>query len=542
MYEKEFYQFGSIIQVDNFQEECLQEYDNYLETVIEFKGTKEDIGIIFEKYKDSICRMILTSDKLKDRIMAEERFLVRHDKEFEKTVDISKITDDILNRKDSLNHFEERARIITLLEVANLINCYGMEELEANQEKIKNEIRLGIFEAKTDRYLPKDKLEEIKQRMNIDEVYGAEAIPYIENFELLKKRVQFLRDFTNVPEEIQQLDYLMQQLTIVDTMKVHEDTGMPDLLKQCYSDYEQMNRKMLLSRLNSGDRSVIDDPNDESLLLLHFIPEFNKDDNNNESNKSFDVSQDEFFHEVVAESIKADIKNKYHREYDPKIDSEEAKKMMESFIESRKKPYDLKLRIPLKNRYTNRSLQKVITSPQTNLSCSIARVGALHPHLDRKIAIGLSRVPISAIKTINKGYNGELDRFSFERNSVSFPEVLEHIDKGGTNETLVDWTQVEPAYIMVVKDTELMPIDLLRKAKEYSDMSGLPLKIYDAYEIEKRKNNSIVNDQNQEIEGAYSISDLGMFAQTKSQGDLIRKCKEIIASKEIGGTQNENNK
>ena len=28
-------------------------------------------------------------------------------------------------------------------------------------EKIKNEIRLGIFEAKTDRYLPKDKLEEI---------------------------------------------------------------------------------------------------------------------------------------------------------------------------------------------------------------------------------------------------------------------------------------------------------------------------------------------------------------------------------------------
>lgn len=334
----------------------------------------------------------------------------------------------------------------------------------------------------------------------------------------------------------------MQQLTIVDTMKVHEDTGMPDLLKQCYSDYEQMNRKMLLSRLNSGDRSVIDDPNDESLLLLHFIPEFNKDDNNNESNKSFDVSQDEFFHEVVAESIKADIKNKYHREYDPKIDSEEAKKMMESFIESRKKPYDLKLRIPLKNRYTNRSLQKVITAPQTNLSCSIARVGALHPHLDRKIAIGLSRVPISAIKTINKGYNGELDRFSFERNSVSFPEVLEHIDKGGTNETLVDWTQVEPAYIMVVKDTELMPIDLLRKAKEYSDMSGLPLKIYDAYEIEKRKNNSIVNDQNQEIEGAYSISDLGMFAQTKSQGDLIRKCKEIIASKEIGGTQNENNK
>ena len=102
-------------------------------------------------------------------------------------------------------------------------------------------------------------------------------------------------------------------------MKVHEDTGMPDLLIQCYSDYEQMNRKMILSRLNSDDRSVIDDPKDESLLLLHFIPEINTDDNNNESdksfNKSFDVSQNEFFHKVAAESIRVDIKNKYHREY-----------------------------------------------------------------------------------------------------------------------------------------------------------------------------------------------------------------------------------
>ena len=80
---------------------------------------------------------------------------------------------------------------------------------------------------------------------------------------------------------------------------------------------------------------------------------------------------------------------------------------------------------------------------------------------------------------------------------------------------------------MVVKDTERIPIVLLMKAKEYSNMSGLPLKIYDAYEIENRKNNSVVNDQNPEIEGAYSISDLAMFTQTKSQGDLIRRCKAV---------------
>lgn len=532
MYEKEFDRFGDILKVDNFQKVCLNEYVDYLDTVIKFKGTKEDILLIYEKYKDSILKMVLGSDKLKDRIMTEEGLTIRHDKELEDTVNIPEITENIFERTGRLNAFEERFRNIILLEIAKLINCYGMEELNSNQDRISKEIRLGIFDAKTDIYLPESELEKIQQRINLDEAFGEESIPYIENYELLKKRIQSLREFTRIPEEMQQLDDIIHQLNAVEIMKGQKGNGMLALLKQCYSDYEKINRQMLLARLNTADKKIIDNPNDESLLLLHFIPGFDKES---------DITQAEFFNTATYEWVRTSIEAKYGRKYNPELDSEEASEMMRDYMDSRKNPFDLTSRIPLKNRYTNSFFHNVITAPHTNLSCSIAKIGALHPHLDRKIAIGFSIVPINAIKTINKGYNNALDRFSFERNSVAIPEVLEHIKKGGTNETLVDWTQLQPAYIMVVKDTEKLSEELLVKAEEYSSTSGLPIQIYDAYEIEKRKKNPELSTENQVIEGAYSTSDLAPFVQTKSKGNLLQIIKSMLKAKELGGIQNEHN-
>ena len=532
MYKKEFDDFGNILQIDNFQQVCLDEYDAYLDTIIEFKGTKEDMQSIYQKYKNYLLKMVLSTDELKDKIMIEEKRTIRHDKEFEKSVNMPMVSENIFQRTGDLNHFEERARTIILLEIAKLINFYGMEELDKNQDRISKEIRLGIFSARTDRYLPKTELEKIEQRISLDETFGEESIPYIENYDLLKERILSLREFTKVPEEMQQLDILIQQLNSIHTMLEQKDKGMLPLLKQCYSDYEKINRTILLSRLNVSDEGVIDNPNDESLLLLHFIPDFGE--------KS-DITQDEFFDSAVDDSIKAFIESKYGRKFDPELDSEEASDMLLDYMDSRKNPFDLSSRIPLKNRYTNTSFNYVVTAPHTNLSCSISKIGALHSHLNRKIAIGFSHVPINAIKSINRGYNNALDRFSFERNSVAIPEVLEHIESGGTNETLVDWTQIEPAYIMVVKDTAELSEELLMQVEEYSNTTGLPIRIYDAYEIEKRKKNPELNNENQEIEGAYSATDLAAFTQIKSKDNLLQKIKGILANKELGGTQNEHN-
>ena len=532
MYEKEFDNFGNIIQIDNFQQVCLDEYDDYLDTIIEFKGSKEDIQSIYQKYKDYLLKMVLSTDELKDKIMIEEKRTIRHDKEFEKNVNIQMVSENIFQRTGNLNHFEERARTIILLEVAKLINCYGTEELDKNQDKISKEIRLGIFSARTDIYLPQTELEKIKQRISLDETFGQDSIPYIENYDLLKERILSLRDFTKIPDEIQQLDRLIQQLNSIHTMLKQKNNSMLPLLKQCYSDYEKINRSILLSRLSPPNKKIIDNPNDKSLLLLHFIPDFWK--------KS-DITQDEFFDSVVDECIKAFIESKYDRKFDPELDSKEASDMLLDYMNSRKNPFDLSSRIPLKNRYTNSSFNHVVTAPHTNLSCSISKIGALHPHLARKIAIVFSAVPINAIKTINIGYNNALDRFSFEKNSAAIPEVLEHIENGGTNETLVDWTQIEPAYIMVVKDTAELSEELLMQAEEYRNTTGLPIQIYDAYEIEKRKFNPELNTENQAIEGSYSSTDIGAFAQIKSKSNLLQKIKGILTNKELGGMENELN-
>ena len=535
MYEKKFDDFGNIIQIENFQNVCLEEYDYYLDTVIEFKGTKEDISVIYQKYKNSILNMILNSDMLKDMIMTEEKRTVRHDKEIEETIDFQKIMANIFQEDTTLNPFEKRARIIILLEIAKLINCYGMQELIESQDKISKEIRLGIFDAKTYGCRP---ISELEKRINLSETFGEEAIPYIENYELLKERIQSLRKFTKVPEEMQQIDVLIQKLSAVETLMEQQDSRMLTLLKQCYSDYEKINRKLLLARLNNANKKVIDDPNDESLLLLHFIPDFSQET---------DITQDEFFDEVVTNGIETYIETKYGRKYDKEVDSEEASELLMDYLQSRKNPFDLNLRIPMKNRYTNHSFKDVITKPHTNLSCSIAKIGALHPHLHRKIAIGFSLVPINAIKTINRGYNNTLDRFSFEQNSVSIPEVLEHLEKGGTNETLIDWTQIKPTYIFVVKDTEKISEELLRTAEEYSDITGLPIQIYDAYEIERRKSNPKSNNQIQQenypIVGSYNVSNLAPFAQVRSNGS-VQRIKDIIKTKilGLGGKQDESNK
>ena len=271
----------------------------------------------------------------------------------------------------------------------------------------------------------------------------------------------------------------------IDKKIKEKDDNVTELLKQVYAKYENINRKMIANRLFDEKQEVIDNINDERVMLLHFIPNFNNE---------FDY-------------------------------------------EKEKNPFDLKGKISLKNTYIDDSLNKVITKKYTELSTSIAKVGGLKPHLDRKIAMGFSKVPIDAIKTINKGYNNALDRFSFEKNSIDFPKVIKFIEKGGTNETLVDWTKIEPSYILVVKDVQEISEDLLKEAEKFSKQNNLPIKIYDAYEIEKNKGKRQSDNENQPIEGVYNSNDLSVFAKVKCDNTLIKKMLEAFknSDKEKGG-------
>lgn len=518
MFEEELKKFGDIIKIDNFQEECIK-YADYLDYIVEFNGTKEDISLVLQKYKDSITKMILSSDKLKDKIMTDKNGCARHDIDFDNAIDFQKIIDNIFEKNNDGNLFAENARRLIIFEIAKMIKVYGMEELNSNYDKISKEVGLGVLNARTDWCMPQAEKEKIEKRVELSEKYGEEAIPYLEDYDLLKQRVSLLKRYVETPEEKQKVISILRKLKLVEFRMENQNGSITELLKESFSDYEKVNREMLISRIRVSDESVIDNPDDKRFMLLHFIPD---------KSSLTDIWQDNYFEEAINEWIKETISSKYGREYDPEIDAKETQEIMEHYKETRRNPFDLKSRIPFKNRYANDSFQNVITKSFTDLSCSVARNGDLQPHLGRKIAMGFTRIPTDAITTINLGYNNKLDRPSFENTSVAFPEILSQIIAGGTNETLLDWTKVEPAYIMVWKDTEELSEELVEEAEEYKRLTGLPIKVYDYYAMEKNMTKSKEHSEDGVIEGAYSSKSLEPFAALEQDRDIVMNIHNMI--------------
>ena len=440
-----------------------------------FNASRKDIIFVLSQYKLDIIHMISNNQFLQDEILKEApKRRIRHDKSLKQTIDFSKVLDSIFSEGKSLNDFEKRAKVVILTEIVKLINFYGMRKLKEVKEKIVEEIRLGIFEAKTNKHLSEEDKIKNKNRKRISDVFGIETIPYIENYELLKKRIFILKDFSQDKKEIEELGKIIKTLDKIDKMMLKRKDGkILNFLKQAYDSYERINRKMILNRLYKGISDNIDKDKGD-LLLLHFIPEF--DDER-------DFMQKEHQQEVLISSIQEEIEKKYGRKYDSRLDIEEVIEKYQSYEESKKNPYDFKSRIPLKNSYTNESLYKVITVPTTNLSCLLTQIGYVKSHLNRMIAIGLEKIPIGAIKTINSDYNDELDIFSFEQNSVPLPEIIEQIEKGKICEILIDWTQVKASYILIIKNSKTLPKALLEKVQKYHTESGLPVRIYD---VERR--------------------------------------------------------
>lgn len=452
-------------------------YWGYLtpDIIEDFNASRKDIIFVLSQYKSDIIHMISNNQFLQDEILKEApKRRIRHDKSLKQTIDFSKVLDSIFSEGKSLNDFEKRAKVVILTEIVKLINFYGMRKLKEDKEKIVEEIRLGIFEAKTNKYLSEEDKIKIENRKRISDVFGIEAIPYIENYELLKKRIFILKDFSRDEKEIEELGKIIKILDKIDKMMLKRKDGkILYFLKQAYHSYERINRKMILNRLYKGNSDNVDKDIGD-LLLLHFIPEF--DDER-------DFMQKEHQQEVLISSIQEEIEKKYGRKYDSRLDIEEVIEKYQSYEESKKNPYDFKSRIPLKNSYTNESLYKVITVPTTNLSCLLTQIGHVKSHLNRMIALGLENIPIGAIKTINSDYNDELDIFSFEQNSAPLPEIIEQIEKGKICEILIDWTQIEASYILIIKNSKTLPKALLEKVQKYHRESGLPVRIYD---VERR--------------------------------------------------------
>ena len=470
-------------------------YNYYLETVCEYDGTKEQLLEIIKVYKDELIGYLSTDTKMSEVILQEDR-IHRHDLDINEEIDFNKVLNSLFSQQE-LNHFEERAQHILLLEAMNMYNTYGMDQLNSNQELIKKEILYGVYKMKTDpnRNLVDERADVSEQNqhsnkdyaeiMRLGDKYGKETLPYIEHLELLQKRVSSLIDIVE-PSMQASVISLSETVTKIIAAKNNPDSSLEinvELLESLYSTYDKINYLTLKHHMAERVPETIDKPTGE-LLMLHFVQDGDE--------INFDRDMNNFLQEEIVLAAKKMISETTGLPYNEETDYQILQDILKQYQESRDNPANLESRIPLRCKYFGKSggngLAQVITKPTTLLSVSIAAPENVKPHLNRRVAIGFlpKDIPVESIASTSKRFNSEKDRIDFAKGKYSIADMIAYSkNENNTNETLVDWTQLKPSYILVVKDKELLEPEILARATTLAEKNSLPLVIFDSYAIKQ---------------------------------------------------------
>lgn len=296
---------------------------------------------ILKRHKDAVLEFIKTNPKLKPHLVE----IIANDGDTIKRVnrndfdinllDFDKIIDNLLTQdSEMLNEFEKNARSIILATSAAIINYYGIEALEQISDEIDTEIRCGIFEAELPiRYVYGEEQKQIiHKRVEYYKKYGRESFEYIEDIDILKERLESLKEYAN-DEELAVIKKTLESVQGIDSkLKAGQDISLENL-KSDYLQYINLNKNMIMQRINSGE-----------LKLLHYVP-------NIINGSNFDTEQKAKREEMLKEYIVDYIKEKYDRNIDIEKDAEEIKQIREQYKMSLKYPCDISLRFPLKNIY-----------------------------------------------------------------------------------------------------------------------------------------------------------------------------------------------
>jgi hypothetical protein len=329
--------------------------------------------------------------------------------------------------------------------------------------------------------------------MRLGDKYGKETLPYIENLELLQKRIDSLINIV-APEVQNDAFELYNVVSKIIQAKNDPFSTMPidvEILEHVYTSYNKINILTLKHNMSENVPPVIDKPTGE-LLMLHFIQDGNEGTHDREMN--------EFLQEEIVLTAKKIISETKGLPYSEETDYDLLQEILKQYQASRENPADLESRIPLRSKYIGESAgflySQVITKPTTLLSVSVSTPENIKAHLARRIAIGFlpKDIPIESVISTSKRFNSEKDRIEFVRGKQSIAELMAYSrEENNTNETLVDWTKIKPGYILVVKDKELIEEDILARAQQLAKQNDLPLVIYDSYAIKKNTNSNYMN-------------------------------------------------
>ena len=168
----------------------------------------EELKEIVLRYYNVIKQYIIEENTEKDLVMKDKK-MKRHDLDIESHVDFEKIRQSIYTRSNKgLSFFEKRAKTVILLNAIEMIDIYGIEQLNNDQQNVEKEITYGSF---LDRKMKKTS-NEIEAYNKIGDMYGKESIKYFKDIFLLEERIDSLLSYNCTTQEREKLKNIQDRV------------------------------------------------------------------------------------------------------------------------------------------------------------------------------------------------------------------------------------------------------------------------------------------------------------------------------------------
>ena len=512
------------------------DYKNIIQIFNENQVTKETLREIYDLYGKEIISQYIRDSRLKNAttLNLEEKY---EGKTF--GVPQDHVTDyaesdyqDMLKKyfEDGKLTDTERYIVLGLLaKESDLIGLYGIDNLRANQEYIKSEIDIGVFEnivVNGKKYTE----EERKTFASLSKSWGIEDFSKYENLQLLKQRLSTMQKTQEISEILEQIDGIAS--TPLEQIQSRADEIL-DFMEQAYLVYETENRTQIIENVYNPENEteiVISDVSQMgSSAMLHFFQP--------------DRTMQDF------DGYIRDIEERRSKELGRKVHlTEEEKNSLLTRYQAEENHYITDQTINLQaigqvgtwdGQYvtnTSNQLSAMVSTPEDILEGNGIR---------GRVALGFSQATLSPelIATIsnknihsNKGINYVESNNEFEDFSASYDELISR-DNNRDNTELVLYrnsfeSSLKTSYVLYIADDELQSKEEqenIGKIRKQMKEAGLkcPLIIFDRHTIREKMNQQ---EQSSEIEPeTYSMLE-GAVQATEEQtrtNDINNGVKQI---------------
>lgn len=394
-------------------------------------------------HESSLLTSFKNNNPIKDMLLFDGKY-IRRDKE--------SILDDeyFLNIFNKIkNKIIDDSTLPILIDIVNIIYIYGYENPKIDDmllsnvynEANKDNIHDVIVNAEEKSGLS------LKYKSWFDR-FGDKLLPYINDFDLLKERIEKLKDYINVNDLYD---------TCLKAIKYKENSEMPsqediDKINSMFDKYYEINNYLLIKLVETNECFFVHFVQSEEISYTYENGEVVEKTSKNDSEESkYNNNQNSFMLYEFLKLIKLKFKEETGQEFD-NTNKEHVKyleKKLEDYSNLRNNYPLSRIDIPLEEQY---HFKRYARAASSRVSTSLIYINNPYPHLDRKVGLVLEPLEESAILSTSMGYTSQKDEPDFQNDGASFEEMVTYGVPYGTNEVAMDINKCKVSYVILLSD------------------------------------------------------------------------------------------